>query len=199
MLTALLLAAAAATDAQATEFHVENGGVNIPVTGAYPTKAENPSEAEAITFSFGTTHVFCLTATFTGTLPSSTAMAMTLHPALNRCLATSLTMGGCDLSISASGTLAITGGVPCSLEPIEIVSGCRYQIGAQEGLKTVSYANGGSGASRDVTATFAVTGITYVRTGSGCGSSKFINGELTGIATLKADTAEGKQQGLWVA
>jgi hypothetical protein len=195
---ALLLAAGLAAGAQAAEFHVETEGGNIAVTGAYPTKAENPSEEEAITFSFGTTHVFCLTATFTGTLPFSTATTMTLHPELSRCLATSLTMGGCDLSIGSAGTLAVTGSVECTLKPIEIVSGCRYQIGPQEGLKTVKYANSGSGASRDVTATFAVTGITYVKSGPGCGSSKFTNGELTGIVTLKADTAEKKQQGLWV-
>jgi hypothetical protein len=200
-LVALALGASfalSAQAAQAVEFHVEAEGANIPVTGAYPTKEENPSEEEAITFSFGTTHVFCLTATFTGTLPFSTATTMTLHPELNRCLATSLTMGGCDLSIGAAGTLAVTGNVECSLKPIEIISGCRYQIGPQEGLKTVSYANSGSGTSRDVIATFAVTGITYVKSGPGCGSSKFNNGELTGIVTLKADTAEEKQQGLWV-
>lgn len=195
---AVALLACSAASAQAVEFHVESASPPVQITGTYPTSEENPSEEEAITFSFGATNVWCLTATFSGTLPALTASTMTLNPALSRCLATSITMGSCDLAISAAGKLAITGGVECGIKPIEIRSGCLYKIGPQENLSTVSYVNGGSGTTRDVTVTFSVTGITYVKTGLGCGSSTFVNGELTGITTLRADNSEGKQQGLWV-
>jgi hypothetical protein len=64
----------------------------------------------------------------------------------------------------------------------------------------VSYANGGSGTSRDVTVTFSVTGIHFTQMGIVCsgGSGTYVNGKLTQILTLKADVFGGSQQGLWI-
>jgi hypothetical protein len=71
----------------------------------------------------------------------------------------------------------------------------------QLGLSGISYANGGSGAKRDVTATFNVTGIHFTQTGIVChgGAGTYVNGKLTEILTLKADILGGaSQQGLWI-
>jgi hypothetical protein len=191
----LSLVALSAAPAQAfSVFRTESAPAEI--TGAYPK--ESPSEEELITFHPKSGIVPCAGAKLHGPMSSVEVSSQTMTVELSECVF-SVSMGGCDFVLHGSGKMDIAGS-ECATKPIEFNGLCQIRIGPQEALSTVSYANNGSGASRDVTATFAVTGIHYIQlVGSVCGGSgSFVNGELTGTITLKADTSEGIQQGFWV-
>jgi hypothetical protein len=182
--------------AQAVQFHAETAEGKL--TGAYP-KGEQGGEGEAFNFITPNGIAPCLRVNLSGSLPEKTTSSITLHAEFSECFFTTK-MNGCVFVLSASGTLAIAG-EECATKPIEIVRGaCIIRYGPQEGLSSISYENAGTGSERHVTATFKITKLHYTQTGSFCanGNGTFTDGEMTAKATIKADNAEGKQQGFWV-
>jgi hypothetical protein len=191
----LALAGTSAVSAQAfSVFRTES--FPAEVTGAYPK--ESPAEEELITFHPKAGIIPCAGANLHGPMSSVEVPSLTTTVELSKCVL-SVSMGGCDFVLHGNGKMDIAGS-ECATRPIEFNSLCKIRIGPQEGLSTVSYALTGSGASRDVTATFKVTGIQYVQlVATTCGGAgSFSDGELTGTITLKADTSGGKQQGFWL-
>jgi hypothetical protein len=199
---ALLLAASLAAGAQAAEFHTESSE-GATITGAYPAgeRAEKIGE-EAFLFDANGAETLCARTSLHGSMAAKTAESLTIVEKPFECAPfATVRTGECDFVLHASGGFDIGGGAACAAKPIEIEWGtgaCLIKIGPQSGLSGISYANGGSGTSRDVTATFNVTGIHFTRIGAICGGSgTYVNGELTQILTLKADVFGGGQQGLW--
>jgi hypothetical protein len=166
--------------------------------------------------------VSCTTATFGGTITGSTA-SVTLEPAYSGCTAqpsslpSTVTMNGCDYTVSNPSGSALTAGVMCPTgKSISIViketSGtvlCEYSVGetGNTALTGSTFKNEGSGATEDVTATLGATPVTVgVVKGSKilCGAAAGSNttGTLSGTATLKgfADSGgvEGAQQGIMI-
>jgi hypothetical protein len=202
---ALLLAVGLATSAQAAEFHTESSE-GATITGAFPAgeRAENLEE-EGFLFNANGGVTVCARTSLHGSMPAKSAESLTVVEEPFECAPfATVRMGECDFVLHASGAFDIAGGTACGIEPIEIEWGtgaaCLIKIGPQQGLSGIGYANGGSGAKRDVTATFNVTGIHFTQTGSVCkgGAGTFVNGKLTEILTLKADVFGGSQQGLWI-
>jgi hypothetical protein len=192
----LLGGAISASGAQAASFHTESGE-NTTVTGEFEAKGVEGS------FGFVTNNGVapCVGSSLHGVMPIKTESTLTLMATLGECFF-GTTMGGCDLVLQASGGFAI-GGANCATEPIEIHRGCNIKIGPQQGLAGVTYENVNKGkeTERDVKATFNVTGIHYTNvSGFPCsgGLGTFVNGKIIGVATLRADDAEGKQKGFWV-
>ncbi|HET7120735.1 MAG TPA: hypothetical protein VFI17_05745 [Solirubrobacterales bacterium] len=193
--SAFVLAVAFAGAAQAVEFHAESEG---KITGSYP-KGEKGGEGEAFNFVTNGGIAPCFKMTAGMTFFAKTIPSLTLNTFFSECLFTTK-MGACIFEFKASGTFAITG-VTCATNPIEIVRGtCVIKFGPQEKESAITYENGGSGTSRDITATLKATKLHYVQTGNFCsgGVGTFTNGEITAKVTLKADTPEAVPQGLWI-
>jgi hypothetical protein len=90
-------------------------------------------------------------------------------------------------------------------EVIEIDSAaCTYKIPEQsgvnkEGLRHITLANVGAGKSREVTATFSLTGMKYEEEGGACKQAAKANGTLTGQMRMLAGERTGMSfLGLWV-
>lgn len=203
LITALALVATAAFagSAQASLFHVESSK-GATITGAFPS-GERAEGEQGFLFTMNAGQTLCLKTSLHGSLPEGgTAESLAISGEIFECAPfATVTMGKCQFVLRSSGTLEIGGGSECSIEPIEIQRGasCLIKIGPQQNLAKVTYANGGSGSERDITATVKVTGMHYIQIGGFCtgGSGTWLNGELSVTLTLKADTLGGSKQGLW--
>lgn len=107
-------------------------------------------------------------------------------------------MKTCQYNFHINGEVDIT---PTGCGPIEFTAvTCTVKVGAQSGLKSVTYENMGTKATRDVTIIPNVTGITYT-TSSGCpnGAETRSDGSYSGGKfTVKGTHPAGTQVGVWV-
>jgi hypothetical protein len=197
------LGALGVAGAQALEFHTESEGATI--TASFPA-GERAEAKEAFSFLIEKSYVdVCVLGKLEGATSKKTIGTLTLTPKLSEC-GLPWSMGACDLGFDAAGTLDITG-ASCESEPMTIKAfafppnGCLIRIGPQENLSGITYANEGTGASRQVKATLAIEKVHYTQvSGFPCpgGLGTFNKGELSAIFILRAENSEGKQQGLWL-
>jgi hypothetical protein len=77
-------------------------------------------------------------------------------------------------------------------------TGCVVQISPQE-LEAVGYVVEGTGSSRTIRATVAVTGMKYTQS-SKCagGEGTFTNGTISGEAVIKGSNGKGEQEGIFI-
>lgn len=107
-------------------------------------------------------------------------------------------MKNCQYNFHINGEVDIT---PSGCGPIEFTAfTCTVKVGSQTGLKSVTYENMGTKATRDVTIIPNITGITYT-TSSGCpgGAVTKSDGKYHGGKfTVKGTHPAGTQVGVWV-
>jgi len=163
---------------------------------------------EVTTTTAGT--VTCKKATFTGVLngtqvssvpPIYTSKVVTSSPSVSECTAfgfpAEVKMNGCQYEFLEPTSLKAGTKILCPEgKQIEIVAigFCTMTIGTQTPGGSVSYANEGIGASRDVKITRSETGMTY---GGNCGSGT--NATYSGTTTMKgySDSGLTNQVGIW--
>jgi hypothetical protein len=187
---AVLAAASLATYASASEaeFHVFDAS-------AYPAEFKTPAAAKnhVLTIENGLT-VKCESATFAGSETySELQREIKLLPTYSSCtafgLAATVNMEGCGFKVNAdTGALSIecpTGKV------VKITAGtCEVQIGSQENLKTISYANSESSPAT-VSVEVHLTSVKYNKTKDGflcplAGTGELANGAYDGAFSLAA-------------
>jgi hypothetical protein len=194
-LTVVALMAAMALSvsaASAAEFHSEV---------AHTSLSGSQIGTDVFTVNAGT--VKCTEATYTGTQSAETAKTVKVLPKYSGCTAfsfvnTTIDVNGCEYEFSGENTDVNI--VNCAT-PITVTAfNCWVTVGAQSGLKSVTYTNEGSGTSRDVKVKVAITGIKYTQHSKsfpGCSSGTFTNGSYTGEATVKGANTAGEQVGIW--
>jgi hypothetical protein len=128
--------------------------------------------------------------------PESIALTATYGKCNVAGLSASVSMGGCSYVLHANGAFDIVG-VACAGSPITITRGeCTMTIGPQS-LSGLTYTNGGSGNSRNVTQTGEAVGLKYTTSGK-CegGTGTFTNGSYRATDVLTATNKSGGSQGL---
>jgi hypothetical protein len=197
-LVALLAMSALASTASA-QFESEAENTNLTVSSNQMQKFA-PSE--------GSTAVECTTIKVTGTQSGKDNTTVTITPAYSNCetflgAATSVNTNGCKYVFHlAKGSTTGTADVECETgKVIEITVGsiCKYTIGTQTGLSSVSFKNTGSGTTREVIVEPTVKGLTSTRTTNdffcpAAGST----GTYIGSATITGESAEGAHIGIFV-
>jgi hypothetical protein len=197
-LLALLAMSALASTASA-QFESEAESTNLTVSSNAMQKFA-PSE--------GSTAVECTTIKVTGTQTGKANTTVTIAPVYSNCetflgAATSFITNGCKfvfhlLKGSTSGTTDIECEAGKAMEFV-IGSICRYTIGTQTGLGSVSFKNTGSGTTREVIVEQNLKGISSTRVTNDffcpAGGS---TGTRTGSWNLTGETAEGVHIGIFV-
>jgi hypothetical protein len=196
------LAAVSASAASAATFHAESAPVIFE--GEQTTTNE---------FTVTTGVVKCTGAVFTGTQTAATSATATLHPAYSGCkafgLSATVTTTGCNYVFDVTGsatapatTIECEAGKTIVVKPTGLA--CEVIVEAQSGLTGLTLANGGSGATRDITATANVGNIVYSEIGTGCkngGTLHHTEGTYKGAVTVKgfkdSSGTKGAQEGIW--
>jgi hypothetical protein len=142
------------------------------------------SEAESSTLSISSNemqklgpeegaYIECTTLKATGTQSGKTTEAITVEPTFSNCetfagAATTVTWNGCKYAWHlAKGNTTGSADIECAVgKVIEIEVGniCKWTVGTQTGLNSVSYKTLGSGSTRERFVTVHLKGITVVRT-----------------------------------
>jgi hypothetical protein len=116
--------------------------------------------------------------------------------------AVSVKSNGCKYVLRlASEKTSGTTDVECPAgKSLEFVVGalCTYAVGSQTGLSTVSYANTGSGATREIAASPNLTGVTSTKTGSFVCPAGSSEGTYSGEMKLTGENAGGSHVGVFV-
>jgi hypothetical protein len=196
-LVALLAMSALASTASA-QFESEAESTNL-------TRSSNAMQKYAP--STGATAIECTTITFTGTQFGKANTTVTIAPIYENCetflgAPTAVTTNGCKYVFHlAQGSTTGTVDIECEAgKAIEIEVGniCKYTIGTQTGLSSVSFKTTGSGATREVIAEPNIDGIVSTRTTNDffCPASGL--GTYTGSVTTTGETAEGNHVGIFV-
>jgi hypothetical protein len=187
------LTAVAASAAQAIEFHSEIE--NTTITASTETGSNSVFDAAGASIS-------CASATFTGTQATKTSPTVTVTPVYSNCtflgvLNVPVKTNGCQYTFHANGETDVTG-ASCTAITFE-ATGCKVEVKKQTGLKEVTYTNLGTGATREVTVTPHVIGITYTSSGLCPKNGTFADGNYTsGNAVTKGESSKGVQVGVWV-
>jgi hypothetical protein len=191
-----VMALTGTASAQAKLFHAETAPATV--------KGEQ-EESSSFTTNAGT--ITCTNGTFTGESSVVTTETLDINFSYSGCTflgvaGVAVEPRGCHYRFNANGPVGVVG-TSCDAEPIRFSAlTCTVTIGARENesLNAVSYTNLGTGTTRTVTVTPAVTGITYT-TSAGCvnGAETAHNGKYEKGATLvKGFNSKGVQQGIWV-
>jgi hypothetical protein len=167
------------------------------------------TEVEKNKFTTASGTVECAS-TFRGTTTSTTTTTVTMKPTYSNCTAFGFVGATIDVNecgymfhlVENSSPATATVDLECTNagEEMRITAGfCTVHVKQQSGLAHVTFANGGSKTSRDITATLNVGGIHYVST-SGCfNSGTHTDGVYEGSVTIKGYTDPAEvQQGIWV-
>jgi hypothetical protein len=196
-LVAVMALAAVAASSASAQFEAESAPVTL-------TRSSNAMQKFAPTK--GGTAVECTTIALSNSTQGATpATTVEVFPTYSNCesilgLATSVTTNGCSyLFHLAAATTTGTTDVKCPTgKVIEIFVGgesspfCKYTIGAQSGLSSVSFKNTGAGTTREVIVEPNVGGITSTRTVSGFGCpSAGSTGTYIGSSTVTGENAAG--------
>ncbi len=173
---------------------------------AVPASAEVEAEGNATITLSGTqavTNVLkttagaseCKKANFAATAKTPSS-SVTVTPTYSECVcggfACTVTVNGCDYLLHGGGTTTGTVDLVCPAgKDITVESAkCIIHFGPQTGLGTITYSNTGSGTTREVIASFSLSGIKYVHTkGEGvgaCTGGSSTSGTLTGTVMTTA-------------
>ena len=192
--------------ATAAEFHSE--AAHTILSGGQPAESN-----DVITFRAGT--VTCNSRTYAGTAASATSSELTVTPAISECNAFGFVNakvdvpggnvpagagGGCDYRFTPS-TASSQLHVVCGAGEFITTTAfnCYVKWGSQT-LTGVSYANSGSGSSRDVTTSINITGLTYTQESKsfpGCTNGTFSDGKWSGAVTAFGSNTSGAPVGIW--
>ncbi|MFL5834486.1 MAG: hypothetical protein ACJ76B_10990 [Solirubrobacterales bacterium] len=190
-LVALLAMSALASTASA-QFESEAESTNLTASS---------NAMQKIAFSEGGIAIECTTLKVSGTQAGKANATVTIAPVYSNCetflgAATSFNTNGCKfvfhlLKGSTSGTTDIECEAGKAMEFI-IGSICRYTIGTQTGLGSLSFKNTGSGTTREIIVEQNLKGITSTRTTNDffcpAGGS---TGNLTGNWSMTGENAAG--------
>jgi hypothetical protein len=149
----------------------------------------------------GATPVECTKVAVTGTQTGKSNTTITLTPTLSSCETyigtnVSIRMNGCAFVFHlAKGSTTGTMDIECPTSAvIELIAGniCRYTIGTQTGLSSVSFTNVGAGTTREIVLEPNVKGLTTVLV-----TNHFFcpaggkTGTITGSLNLTGENAAG--------
>lgn len=189
----MLAMAVSASAAFAGDFHSEKTSTTL--------KGSQIGE-DVFTVNAGT--VKCTEATYAGTSSSTstTETATKLTPTYSGCTAfgfvsTAIDVNGCQYEFSGDNTNVNI--VNCSTGIVVTAFNCWVTVKNQSNLASVTYANKGTGSSRDIESTVNLSGITYTQTSKsfpGCTGGTFTNGTYKGAATVQG-SKEGASVGIW--
>lgn len=205
----LVLGAAIASSAMASEFHSAAGSTTLDGVQVGTDK---------FTVNGGVTT--CKKVTYSsGTYLSSTLADWTVHPTYSECTLApfgtghvtvpeacnyTITPGTVTPEIDVHGTIDIvcTDGATITVVGTALgVTKCTVHIGSQNGLP-VTLTNSGAGSLREVVVDMNISSIAYSQTaGSGlgaCSTENATNGKYVGTATFTGTTVAGLQKGIWV-
>ncbi|HEX7278881.1 MAG TPA: hypothetical protein VF255_04565 [Solirubrobacterales bacterium] len=156
-------------------------------------------------FSFNAGKVSCGTETFSGTQAAATTSELNLTPSFpGYCTAfgfisTVVDVNGCSFKLTPSSHPDLH--IVCPGNPITITGfNCHVTIGSQTVNTGVTYVNNGVGATREITASLNLTGLTYTQSSKsfpGCTNGTFNNGTYQNPIRLKGATTIGTQVGIW--
>jgi hypothetical protein len=185
-LIALLATAALVSSASAAEFHSE--GENTTIQG---------TQVNIHVWKFTAGEVTCPKTTVSGTQTSKTASSITFTPTATEChinffgskVSATVNFNGCDYRVYASGLTDIV--CPAGKTIVISSAGCTIEIGAQNGLKSVSFANTG-GLRRIWHFIKNIAAIIYHHAGFTCGTGSGTTGTESGTTTV-----EGNKGGIW--
>jgi hypothetical protein len=147
----------------------------------------------------------CTTRTYAGTSTVATNSSLDLTPTFSGCSgSTTVDLNGCvyryQTKEKESGILNLSIVCPAGKAIVITSSTCDVTIPAQSGL-SATYAEEGSGKTRDVKITHSITGLKYSQQSTafpGCTAGEFTNGTYSGSTTLKATNTSGEQIALWL-
>jgi hypothetical protein len=197
-----------ATEHEAETAH-EKETEEEPVSGEFHSEASHTTwsgaQAVANTMTFNVGSWKCENVSYSGTSQTATGGTVLLTPGFSQCNVFGFInavhdMNGCQYQFHA-GTNGMDIVCPEGKSIGITTTICDVTLPSQNGRTEVSYANAGSGASRDVTIDLAVTGLEYTqkfKTFPGCTNGTFTNGTLSGSITLKGLNTSGVQVGAWV-
>jgi hypothetical protein len=193
---ALSAVAAAAAQAEAPEFHGEEG----PVTYV-------GEQLESATFTGTGGAVKCTKGTWEGSSSTTTTTEIEFEATSGGCTALGLPVvwdfNGCTypsrMVLGSSPPTTVTD-IKCPAgKEVTITIGkiCVVHVPPQKGIKHVVWDNVGSGRTRDFKATMTEEGITYTET-TGCPfPGTYKNGTYFATVTVKGRNSKGEQQGIW--
>jgi hypothetical protein len=190
-LVALLAMSALASTANA-QFESEAESTNLTTS---------TNAMQKLAFSEGSTAIECTTYKVSGTQSSKTVTTLTVTPIFSNCesflgAAVALTTNGCKYVFHlAKGSTTGTTDIECEAGKameFEIGNICKYTIGTQTGLSSVSFKNTGAGSTREIVAEMNLKGVTATRTTNdffcpAAGST----GTYTGTSTMTGENAAG--------
>jgi hypothetical protein len=193
VMAVLALGAVVANAAMAEKFHSEVAATTL--SGAQTSTHEFVTNAGTVT---------CTTAKFAGSTTTKEESSLQIKPTYETCKLSGI---GIEVTVNSSATNykflepTLKSGKINIITGSIVVSGpgCTITVPTQENLGSVSYANEGTGTSRTVKVTAAVTGIHYTGSGllcSGIGSQT--NGQYKGPTSVKGLNSGGTQVGIWV-
>jgi hypothetical protein len=155
----------------------------------------------------------CATAHLKGTSTAQTSTTLSLEAQYGTCktfgLASDIKMNGCTYLfhlVAGSSPPTATMDVSCpggaKIEIESTFDNCIIKTSPQTGRNHVLFSYTGTGSTRDIDASFIVTGMSYEEVGSECPDpGAHTDGEYTGTATLKGykdEPIKGAQVGIWV-
>jgi hypothetical protein len=224
MLALCAFGAVAAQAASAHQFTSESGATIL--TGAQV--GEHVFTAEG-------NEVRCTTATFSGTQLGTESDQITIHPEYGKgldekgepgkcrfsALTATVTTTGCNYVFDSDTTQNPDAALGVEDAPVSIecetgkainiaMSGCTIAVGGapnNQGLHGVTFANDGTGSTKDVTVNATASTIHYSASGFGCGlagikTGTHTDGTYTGLTTVKGyvdvNGVEGAQTGISV-
>ncbi|HEU5104276.1 MAG TPA: hypothetical protein VFU11_00390 [Solirubrobacterales bacterium] len=177
------LTAVGAGAASAAEFHSTSAG-STKISATQTTTHLFTSTAGEIT---------CEKATFTGNQTTATTTSVEIAPVYTGChmiifgstIAVSIATNECKYRLNASGTADIV--CPVGKAFTVTGAGCTLTVGAQTGLKAVTYTNSGS----DIAINTNLSGIKYNHSGFTCGTGSGTNGTYKGTTTAAGTNTSG--------
>jgi hypothetical protein len=195
-----LSAVGASTASAATElFHSE----------VEPTILEGAQiGADKITTTAGV--LTCTSVVLKGTMTQKTVSDLTLHLELSGCtlsgaefVSATVNTTGCNYTFTQPNSKSgVVDNVCEAGKNITATAfGCTITFSSQNNL-AVSYKNTGTGTTRDLDVTFAMSNTIYQHTGFTCGTGSGTTGTQVGEFTMKGYTdtngTKGSQVGIWV-
>lgn len=208
VVASIALSAMAAATAAAEAFDFEAEAVPVTIKAVQPA-----SEEDVLTTTVG--KMSCSEVTYTGSQSGYEATTVEVEPKYAGCVASGIPStfqaNGCKYRFHAE---TVEGGkregavdVVCPAGKEMLVTAslfgtvkCSIHVPSQNGLKSVTYTQTGSGTTREIRADLSLSGIKYTHTaGSGfgaCSGGSAENGTYEGAALATGETLSGEHAGL---
>jgi hypothetical protein len=193
LVVVLAMGSLSASAASAADFHSESGTDTV-IKG---------TQVGTDIWAFNAGTKSCNEFTYVGNQSGATATTWKAMVVWSNCsvfgfVNVTIDPNGCAFELSGDdGSLKIA--CPEGASIVETGFNCWVTIGPQS-LTGVTYANTGSGSSRDLDLSINVSGITYTQHSKsfpGCTNGSFTNGTFTGKATMQGFSTGGVQIGIW--